>query len=176
MSRVRSWDVEGGGGTLLGSGDPPLFRAPAPFEAERENQCLFLFFDCGQFAWGAGRWGWDWGSSEGQGAEGGGVWGGERSWVTGGQPGITRNHPGRGGARALCALSCGQVISQAWGLTEGRPASPQTLCPQQRQGGWCRCKGTNVSSLLGESPTETPPGEWSHEGNCICSEYRDHGD
>lgn len=47
-SRVRSWDMEGGGGTLLGSGDPPLFRAPAPFKAEWENQCLFLLFDCGQ--------------------------------------------------------------------------------------------------------------------------------
>ena len=102
----------------------------------------------------------------------GAVWSGERSWVTGRDVCRTEcvpESPARGGPGSVCAvLWAGHLTGPEWGAP-GSPSDPQAPCVWQKQGAWCRCKGTSVSWLLGESHAATTPGQWSHEGNLICS-------
>lgn len=147
----------------MGFQDPPLFRAPAPLKARWEDQ--LSPFGSGQADKESWALGLAWSSSEDRGAVGRGVCGGERPRGTGrtavGDAVWAAESRGeRGNLRSVCTVLRARHLTGLGG-SRGGPASPQALCSQQKQGGRCMCEGTNVSSLLGESWTETPPGESS---------------
>lgn len=167
LGPAGSWDVEGFQDPLY-SGHPRRSKPGGGISSPR------LVLD--KLTRRAGPWGLAWSSGEDRSAVGRGVCGGERPRGTGrtavwdavwAAPRITRGK----GEPGLC-VHCPE--GKAPHRPGGSPASPQALCPQQKQGGRCTCEGTNVSRF------SVSPGQRRHrasprKGNVIGSGCGDQG-